>query len=302
MSAENGLFSGDLKVTDQVFETIKSFDHPSAKRDKAFLEELWQQYRLYADTKFRTQIRESFQQSFWEMYLGVTLLENEHTIESKDSGPDFKIANFKGKTIWIEATAPNRGVTEHKVPELNYGSDIAERYPEEEIILRLRSSIRAKFETADSTYRKGITKKLIKKNDCYVIAINVKAAAALRHDITPPLIVKATLGIGHLAISFNKDPSKPSEPFITQRTSIEKGEKNVTTNIFFDPEYKQLSAVISSFVDPTNRPDNFGKNFILVHNPYASNPLPEGLFDHSEEISVDICGTECTLKYNSRNK
>ncbi|HEX9870723.1 MAG TPA: hypothetical protein VGC99_19435, partial [Candidatus Tectomicrobia bacterium] len=72
------------------------------------------------------------------------------------------------------------------------------------------------------------------------------------------------------------------------RDSIEKKSGEiVSTNVFLDPEYASMSAVLYSSVDALNRPKVLGSDFILVHNPLARNPLPLGFFAFGVEYWKD---------------
>ncbi|MEK7101067.1 MAG: hypothetical protein AAB921_03130, partial [Patescibacteria group bacterium] len=53
---------------------IAARDNPRAKLYRDYAEDLWRDFRPYADTLFRDNARHHFHQRFWEMYLGATLL------------------------------------------------------------------------------------------------------------------------------------------------------------------------------------------------------------------------------------
>jgi hypothetical protein len=49
---------------------LNTQDHPCGTQHKHFVEELWGQFHLPADTHFREDARNHFLQRFWEMNLG----------------------------------------------------------------------------------------------------------------------------------------------------------------------------------------------------------------------------------------
>jgi hypothetical protein len=57
----------------------------------------------------------------------------------------------------------------------------------------------------------------------------------------------------------------------------------VATDAFLRPEYKHVSAVLYGMGDWTNRSGAPGPDFIIVHNPMAETPLPDGWFPSREE-------------------
>ena len=67
------------------------------------------------------------------------------------------------------------------------------------------------------------------------------------------------------------------------------------TNLFLSPESAPVSAVIGSVTSigtPVNlqqgQHHDFGEDFRLIHNPHASNPLPQGVVVRGEEVRVKL--------------
>ena len=48
------------------------------------------------------------------------------------------------------------------------------------------------------------------------------------------------------------------------------------TDVFLNPQYSGISALISSAADVYNHPAGLGEDFHFIHNALASNPLPKG--------------------------
>ena len=68
---------------------------------------------------------------------------------------------------------------------------------------------------------------------------------------------------------------------------MKKSGEEISTAIFLSPDFADVSAVISSFVDMANYPTIEGEDFRLVHNPKAKCPLPMGLFARGQEYWVE---------------
>lgn len=111
---------------------------------KAFCESLWQRYSPYADRHFLAEIRTQFNQRFWEMYLGVAILNHGYKLHRVgDHGPEFGI-DINGRRYWLEAITPTSGEGPDAVPPLEYGARAARRVPQEQIILRITSALATK--------------------------------------------------------------------------------------------------------------------------------------------------------------
>jgi len=76
---------------DPGYMNVRDLAHHS--EDRVFVESLWQMYRPYADTNFRSDARHHFNEQFWEMYLGCTLLEHGFRISSGGS--------IAAKQVWL---------------------------------------------------------------------------------------------------------------------------------------------------------------------------------------------------------
>ena len=255
---------------------------------KEFIEQLWKEYRNYADPHFRDDAKAHFQERFWEMYLGVTLISHGFTLDAgSTTGPEFYIMNA-GKKIWWEAIAPGRGEGRDAVPELEYLEYNAPpnltRVPVEETILRLRSAIEDKYKK----YRRYLEQDVLNGDDAFVIAINSKRIQLIVSETDVPLIVKAVLPFGNLVVVWDRNKNRLSETRYEYRDAIrKKSGSDVPTDIFLNPQYSGISAVLYSSVYAVNRPATFGADFVLVHNPCAKNPIKLGVFRFGAEYWVE---------------
>ena len=111
-------------------------------RHKAFIESLWEQYKEYADNHFLTDACRHFHERFWEMYLGVSFLDQGYLINAGSSkGPEFYFSLKDSQSkLWVEATAPGLGTGHDAVPELIPDGNMRP-FPENEILLRIRNAM-----------------------------------------------------------------------------------------------------------------------------------------------------------------
>lgn len=252
---------------------------------REFLENIWKQYELYADTNFIQEIKKRFGQRSWELYLGSTLLNRGQKLKKHSkTGPDIKINSELGD-IWIEAISVEKGGGNDKVPEVENGVWVD--VPEEKMLLRLSSGLMEKYRK----YETYIRNKVINPNDPFVIAID---RSSLEHvDPQVPLILKCLFAIGHqvLYLKSNKPAIQPVGSTWSARDKINKiNGSNVEMLMFRDRTYEGISAVIYADKDIINSPrdlDKIGNNLIIVYNPFAKNPLPNNFFKFGESWAQD---------------
>jgi type I restriction enzyme S subunit len=242
-----------------------------------WLESLWIQYKPYADTNFEDELKKHFAQRAWELHLGTTLLNRGYALaEHKNTGPDFAIP-YEDKNIQIEAIAVEKGNGQDKVPEMEFIEKMGEMdVPEKEMLLRLTSGLEEKYRK----YLSYLKNSHIKNEDPFVIAID---RSDLGHvDPQIPLVLKCLFAIGHQVLFIKKDNA--SSPKITGSTwsgrdKLNKASGSEIPLLFFrDSTYEGLSAVIyctDNILNSPKDPKRMGDNFVIVHNPFAKNPLPD---------------------------
>lgn len=258
----------DLKAQYPNYDSYYLASGSIAERKQKF-DALYVKFEPYADSHFLQEIKINFHQRSWEMYLACVLLENGFTIISSDKGPDIKII-LEGKTIWIECVAPTQGEGDDRVPDIFYGG--VQNVPEEEMILRLSSSLKEKFEK----YQEYLEKEIIGKNDIFIIAIN---RGAFGHpDAINPLIFNCLFSLGYLTLPIRVD-SNAGESYYSRRKELKKKSGGIVPMDFFeDQQHIGISAVIYSKENVLNHPQKLGNDCILVHNPMAINRLSEKVF------------------------
>lgn len=243
---------------------------------KAWLESIWMQYEGYADSNFANEFKKQFNQRAWELHLGTTFINRGYILASHSNvGPDFKISH-EGRHIWIEAIAVEKGNGQDKVPDIEYGKAID--VPEKEMQLRLTSGLQEKYRK----YLSYVSKNIVGQNDPFVIAID---RSPLEHmDAQIPLILKCLFAIGHQVLFLKtKTPQPKTEG--SNWSSREKVNKIAGSEVgmlmFRDASFEGISAIIycdQNILNSSKDPKKLGDNFVIVHNPFAKNPLPDEFF------------------------
>ena len=245
------------------------------KERRRFFESLWNKYKPYADRHFLSQIKEHFSQRAWEMYVANVLLEKGITIQSKDEGPDcIVIDNAKKHILYLECIVPERGDSPDAVPHFISTpfprEPILQAVPQDKIMLRITTAIKAKFDQ----YQRWKDKEWFNKDAPYVIAINT-GSFDYPDDSNIPYVPKVLFGVGHPYFS-----SDGEDEGWTFRDSIERlSGALVPVTYFMSSAFEDISGILF-----TNKSvGNIGKRALLiVNNPFARNPIEEdflNLFD-----------------------
>ncbi|MBU7583504.1 MAG: hypothetical protein KAF91_11445 [Nostoc sp. TH1S01] len=281
-------FFSDLlpKNADPAYRIIR--DQPKYLDDKKFIEEMWLSYEQYADTNFLEQSKIDFNQRIWEMYLACSLIFQGLSIDSKDEGPDILIDTGELK-IWIEAVAPKPGQGVDAVSQMEFG--VLRNVPDEKIKLRYLSAIKEKY---NKKYKNYLDKKIVKPEDCYIIAINGSSIPSARREREIPRIIRSVLPFGNESINIDTESGMPIKRFYQYQDSSRKQSGSlVSTDIFLKSEYSGISAILFSCMDVLNRPNKFGDDFVLFHNPLATRQLPQAFFKLGREFWVDNSELKC---------
>jgi hypothetical protein len=256
-------------------------DNLRCKEYKHFVEQLWNRFYHLSDPHFREDARNHFLQRFWEMYLGVTLLEKDFNLQRHGSeGPEF-YASVGDRRVWFEAIAPGPGGGPDQVPQPIDGE--ANDVPIERILLRFTNALAEKRRRYSAALGKGI----IAPEDHYVLAINSKGI--IPYDFRGnfiPYYVQAFLPFGPLAVRIDPKTSEVKDSFHQYRPAVSKlSGSSVSTRTFLDEEASFCSAVLHSSVDCANYPNQLGGDFSILHNPNAHCPLDTKLFQWCEQFT-----------------
>ncbi|HLP30024.1 MAG TPA: hypothetical protein VK150_01605 [Geothrix sp.] len=253
----------------------------------------------WADPKFLTELSSREEQKFWasvsealvyQLLLGKTFGARRNP----GRGPDFLIQNGSQR-IWIEVTCPEPTGLPENWKKIAWGE--ASSVPHELVLLRWTSAIKTKANAliGNMTRKKTgyLQTGIVGANDAYVIAVN---ACCLRHGPFPgilgisqfPYAAEATLPIGPYALQIDSkslqvvDRGHQYRPFLLNKNNAE-----VSTKLFFDPQYNGISAIWALDLNGSSAIGNH-EPIALVHNPNALNPLPPGFLPSQNEYVVTI--------------
>jgi type I restriction enzyme S subunit len=256
-----------------------------------------------ADPKFLIELSSPEEQKFWacisEGLVHQLLIEKTFgDRRNLGKGPDFLVQNGSQR-IWIEVTCPEPTDLPENWKNVAWGE--ASSVPHDLVLLRWTSAIKAKAIAliGDSSREKPgyLQTGMVGQDDAYVIAVN---ACRLRHGQFPgilgisqlPYAVEATLPVGPYAVQIDSkslqvvDRGHQYRPFL-----INKNNSEVSTKLFFDPQYSGISAIWALDLNGASAIGNF-EPIALVHNPNATNPLPLGFLPSQNEYTVVIGESE----------
>ena len=273
------LFSpGD--ADDRAYCNVRDEVTEHARICKQFSQQLWDRYHPYADDHFLAEIRKDFNARFWEMYLTCTLLDNGpklgYVVSCSKPGPD-ALVEHEGQRLWIEATVATDG--DPTKPD-SAVEDHSGNVPDEKILFRYANAI----DTKHKKYLLYRDNGIIGKSDTYVIAINGYPLSYRWAEPEIPRILKALFPIGPLEMLIDRKTKMALGTRYQYRPAVKKiSGSPVSTEIFLDQQYCGISAILYSCASGYGSSSPLGTDFILVHNPQASQPLPPGFLPCGRE-------------------
>jgi hypothetical protein len=103
-----------------------------------------------------------------------------------------------------------------------------------------------------------------------------------------PRVVRALFGIGDLVLEFDRATTECVGRSLKYQDEVMKARNSpVKTDVFLGPECSHVSAVMSSPSCWVHHPTTSGAEFVTVHNPNATQPLPDGWFPLGDEYWLD---------------
>lgn len=244
------------------------------------MEKLWEDFAPFADKQFLDEIETNLKSRFWEMYLGCSFLYNDFNLElpSHKGGPDLKI-NYNNTNLWVEAVTPQKGVGNDKLKKPPNGKVV--KVSQDKMILRIQNSIDEK----KRKYSNWIDKNIVSENEPFILAINGSELPFARTEREMPLILRAISQFGNQYLTFSKENFEIIDQGYHYEDSVTKTSGTIINkNIIENVDYNFISAFLYSCVDPLNRPENMGDDYILIHNPLAVNKLPIGFLKLGREF------------------
>lgn len=256
------------------------------------LKDLYRQHWSFLDDDFCEKFPRETNRRYWELYL-AHFLSHQFTLKppkkkKNNPGPDFCFQH-EGKTIWVEAVAPTSGKKEeNRVPDVIYDNRARKR-PKEKIILRYQASLRDKAKEFEDDRNNGI----VKDDDIQIIAVSDADLPRWSMGDTVPYILHALFPIGDYRIEINRNSGHSvGEGYGYQEERLNANNKFI--RYFFQESNELISGVLyhaSHMGDLVwDEWEGISKNQLyFIHNPFAKNPLPQGLFK---------CGHEYTANYD----
>lgn len=269
--------------------------HPQYQAHRDYIESLWARYEPYADSGFVTEFARRFHERLWEMYLGCALLDMGLRLLPKANrpkgGPDLAVI-ADTCTIWVEATVANPGdgpdklldPWDERVTEMPLNPSVVKK-----MVLRYRNSIGEKHKK----YHNYIKTKIIMPKDSFVIAVNGGCLPWFwRDNPCVPRVIGAVLPVGSPIVTWNTNTDEAWLSGLACRPTVSKENSAIVrTDLFLDDEYRGISAIVGSLVNWTSmRSGALGADFVVVHNPKARNPLPQGWLPRGREFRWDLVG------------
>ena len=213
---------------------------------------------------------------FWEMYLAYSLKRQGKTLVPRsqlgfmdNKGPNLFIKN---PDVWVKAVIATSGTGNDALQQPASGLCVNDNI--DGVILRLRSAIRDK----SIKFRKYIECNIVQPGQATVIAIS-GLAFPHAHKFSrrfPAEIVRAVYPVNNPSINVNARTRAASDPHLQYGNQIDKlCGSPVLTDVFLDPNFAFISAVLYSEADWGNPSEQAGVDFVLVHNSNATTRLPD---------------------------
>lgn len=269
---------------------------PSTRK---LLERVWPAYEPFADTNFVDQFRRHFHERAWELRLGTFLLRHGTAVTPRrQAGPDLGFEQGS-QQIWIEAIAPNAGSGANEVPNLDRGP-----VPNQQIMLRYTSALKEKL-TKFREYRKA---SLLTSSDVCVVAITGAQMPLASLGQRVPLIVRVCYGIGEEYVVVEVERGEVLPGGFHPQPHLLNANGSKVPSVVLSEENKDLSAVMFSAGDLANssdRDEEWGSDYIVIHNPFATNPLPRGSLKvgreywAAEDGRVQLLDTRASFESNA---
>lgn len=263
------------------YQRTRDYEHDPYPASRGFLELLWRECSPYLDANALSHAKENMAAVFWELYLAyslkklnINLVERSRT-KKRQVGPDLHAEN---PGIWIEAIAPTPGCGDNALlePPINEAYEM----PISEFVLRLSAAFKEKA----AVFRKYVDNKVIPASEPTIIAISGAVLPTKFSEQPIPRIVRALLGVGNQVLLLNRFTRDIMGTYLDPcNTTYNAKGSPIKTDVFLDPAYAHISAVLYSYCDWLNVPTDPGSDFVLVHNKLANNPLPTGWLNKGVE-------------------
>ncbi len=239
-----------------------------------------------ADQNFESRLCSGDEAQFWQRFsealLAHELLDVGLDLQPSRNGPDVLIRH-EGRKIWVEVICPEPCGIPDDWLSARCESFTCVSFPHEAILLRWTAAIKEKAEKLWGYLEKGV----VSPDDSYVIAVNGRMLRNTFGDLFGisqlPFAVEAVFAVGPYKLVIDRATSQVVDRTHQHRPIIPKnGSPCVPATMFQNPMFKAVSAIWATDIDDcgvVGRP----KGMLVVHNPIAVNPIPEGLLPATSE-------------------
>lgn len=291
------LLPQDHKATYPLYHKIQEdhsfLDPPTLLKDR--VEALYETCHKLLDKKFCSQIMHDFAPCYSELLFCATFIKRLgfDVTHPSDKGPDYYLRNLD---CWAEIVTAKNGEKDNpnSIPEPISG--VVSEAPHRQIVLRITNSFTYKADKIFEYIKNGV----IRDSQKIIVCINGgwfkgTNSFALGPDGSLPLVVHALLPIGNMVLVINREDARVTEIKYEFRDYVNKENKtnnmeSIRTGYFIDPKYSRISAVIYSYANVMNSIEvsDLGRDFIIIHNPLATNKLPLGSINCGIEYKVEV--------------
>ncbi len=272
------LFSISPTTCCAAYENVRDERNERCAQIKRHCEDLWNDYREYADSHFVSEFCLQFHQRWFEMYLAVSLLRRDFEIRSKDKGPDI-LLDMGDHRIWIEAVCASGGDIglPDSVPQMPLGKVVS--VPVREYVLRIRNSLQEKARK----FQKYIDDIVVGGRDALAVAINIYGIDGIMPDVDH-VMMKALYGVGDMVVEFDKYTRKATDVGHESVTEIVKTSGSpVGTMPFVDSSMSHISSALIFWSNAANLPARLGDDCLLYPNLTCRIPWREGAIPMGRE-------------------
>lgn len=294
--------------------------HTTAKK---YWQQIYVQNYIYLDHDFVARFPLEFHSLLWELtliaYIKTQLHETDTLLKHKSKNKRFTDFCFEinGQKFYLEGIAPEAGSANELNTTFKDINEIIRPIPIMQYKQRLCSAIRLK----GNTYYLGDAKNpgykaAIGENAGFIIAISMSKIPLFNQPRDYLVDLSCILGL-----SARKIPIIQSQNGQYQMGSIyhdeelffQKSNSNasapIDTNYFVDSTYSYISAILISYSDWVFYPnaDQYGvpihwdkcrNDYILIHNPFATIPLPIAYLSVYREITPkEVLSLQNSSKY-----
>jgi hypothetical protein len=283
----SSFFQGADAVNDPLYCKIRNADNRYLRKAQRLTERMWASCGQFIDTNATERAKkDDFYAVWWELFLayalsraGVALVPTSARPCTGKGRPDLLAANPR---IWIEAVMPRPGTGPDALAEPSLGEVFS--VPTEAFVLRLRTAIQEKIAKLEQYLKDGT----IQPGEPAIIAVSGGRLPFRFNEQPVPSIVRAVCAVGNLVLEIDRATMKRIGTSIEFRNRVvKKSDAAVATDLFLQKESAHVSAVLYSASDCVNHPRKPGADFLLVHNPNATTPIPDTWLPVGEQYWTD---------------